>query len=56
MKRVAIYTRVSTFDQTTQNQILDLRALVQQRGFEIVKEYSDSGISGARPGGPGSTR
>lgn len=53
MKRVAIYTRVSTFDQTTQNQILDLRALVQQRGFEIVKEYSDSGISGARARRPG---
>jgi len=53
MKRAAIYTRVSTFDQTTQNQIYDLRALAQQRGLEIVKEFSDIGISGARARRPG---
>jgi len=53
MKRAAIYTRVSTFDQTAQNQIYDLRALAQQRGLEIVKEFSDIGISGARARRPG---
>jgi hypothetical protein len=37
MKRASIYTRVSTLDQTTQNQLLDLRALAQQRGFQIAK-------------------
>jgi DNA invertase Pin-like site-specific DNA recombinase len=53
MKRVAIYTRVSTFDQTTQNQIYDLRALAQQRGLQIVKEYTDHGVSGTRARRPG---
>ena len=53
MKRAAIYSRVSTFDQTTQNQILDLRALAGQRGLQIVKEYADQGISGIRPRRPG---
>jgi DNA invertase Pin-like site-specific DNA recombinase len=53
MKRAAIYSRVSTFDQTTQNQILDLRALAEQRGLEIVKEYTDHGISGTRARRPG---
>ena len=43
MKRAALYTRVSTFDHTTQNQIYDLRALAEQRGLQIVKEYSDTG-------------
>ena len=53
MKRAAIYCRVSTFDQTTQNQIHDLRATAQQRGLEIAKEYTDHGISGARARRPG---
>lgn len=53
MKRAALYTRVSTFDQTTQNQIYDLRALAEQRGLQIVKEYADHGISGARVRRPG---
>jgi DNA invertase Pin-like site-specific DNA recombinase len=53
MKRASIYTRVSTLDQTTQNQLLDLRALAQQRGFQIAKEYTDRGISGTRARRPG---
>jgi DNA invertase Pin-like site-specific DNA recombinase len=51
--RAVTYTRVSTIDQTVQNQVFDLRALAQQRGLEIVKEYSDHGISGARARRPG---
>lgn len=47
-KRVAIYTRVSTLDQNTHSQLYDLQNLARQRGFEIVKEYTDHGISGAR--------
>ena len=53
MKRAALYARVSTYDQTTQNQIHDLHALAQQRGLQIVNEYTDHGISGTwarRPG------
>jgi DNA invertase Pin-like site-specific DNA recombinase len=47
MKRVAIYTRVSTCDQNPETQALDLRRLAEQRGFEIVHEYTDR-ISGAK--------
>ena len=47
-KRAAIYTRVSTLDQNTHSQLYDLQNLARQRGLEIVKEYPDHGISGAR--------
>jgi DNA invertase Pin-like site-specific DNA recombinase len=46
-KRAAIYTRISTGDQHAETQIYDLRQLAQQRGFEIVHEYTDT-ISGAK--------
>ena len=48
MKRAALYLRVSTLDQNPENQALDLRRLAEQRGLEIVHEYVDHGISGAR--------
>lgn len=48
MKRAALYARVSTLDQTTTNQLYDLRQMAQQRGIEIVEEFVDHGISGAR--------
>jgi DNA invertase Pin-like site-specific DNA recombinase len=47
MKRAVLYTRVSTFDQNPETQALDLRRLAEQRGFEIVREYTDK-ISGAK--------
>jgi DNA invertase Pin-like site-specific DNA recombinase len=47
MKRAAIYARVSTFDQNPETQALNLRRLAEQRGFEIVHEYTDK-ISGAK--------
>ena len=47
MKRAVLYTRVSTFDQNPQTQARDLRRLAEQRGFEIVHEYTDR-ISGAK--------
>jgi DNA invertase Pin-like site-specific DNA recombinase len=46
--KVAIYTRVSTNDQSVGMQIFDLRQYCKQRGFEIFKEYSDEGISGTK--------
>jgi DNA invertase Pin-like site-specific DNA recombinase len=54
-KRAAIYTRVSTDKQTIENQLRSLREIAQRRGWEIVGEYKDAGISGAngrdqRPG------
>lgn len=48
MKRAALYARVSTAEQTTDNQLLDLRQMMQQRGYEVVEEYVDHGISGAK--------
>jgi DNA invertase Pin-like site-specific DNA recombinase len=47
-KRVAVYARVSTLDQTTANQLFDLRQMADQRGFAVVEEYVDHGISGTR--------
>jgi len=46
--KIAIYTRVSTQDQSVEMQTSDLRRYCEQRGFEIHKEYSDKGISGTK--------
>ena len=45
-KKVVIYTRVSTLDQTIDNQLLELRNHCSKMGWEIVKEYADEGLSG----------
>jgi DNA invertase Pin-like site-specific DNA recombinase len=39
--------RVSTTDQTTANQELELREVVERAGWEVTKVYRDHGISGA---------
>jgi DNA invertase Pin-like site-specific DNA recombinase len=51
MKRAVLYARVSTFDQKPETQLLDLRRLAEQRGFEVVYEYTDkiSGVKAKRP-------
>lgn len=46
--RAALYLRVSTSDQTTQNQERELREAASRLGHEIVAIYSDNGISGAK--------
>jgi len=48
MKRVAIYVRVSTDKQTVENQVTALRQIAERRGWEIVEQYHDAGISGAK--------
>ena len=53
MKKAAIYARVSTPDQHLETQLYDLRKLAAQRGFEIVREYCDRGISGSKAKRPG---
>jgi DNA invertase Pin-like site-specific DNA recombinase len=46
--RAAIYCRVSTTaGQSVEMQLRDLRQLAQQRGFEIVAEFCDEGVSGS---------
>ncbi len=52
MKKVALYVRVSTKDQNPAMQVSDLRRYAQQRGFEILKEYVDIGISGTKASRP----
>jgi len=47
-KRVALYTRVSTDQQTTENQRRELIAVAKRMGWEIVCEFEDQGISGAK--------
>jgi DNA invertase Pin-like site-specific DNA recombinase len=48
MKRAALYLRVSTVDQHPQTQGIDLRQFAKQRGYEIVQEYVDHGVSGTK--------
>ena len=47
-KRVAIYLRVSTSKQDTDNQLRELSAVADRSGWEIWKVYEDAGISGAK--------
>ena len=53
MKKAAIYARVSTPDQHVETQLYDLRKLAAQRGFAVVREYCDRGISGSKAKRPG---
>jgi DNA invertase Pin-like site-specific DNA recombinase len=52
MKRAALYMRVSTLDQHPETQLYDLRQMAQQRGYQIVEEYTDR-ICGAKAKRPG---
>src|SRR5918912_3980790 len=47
-KRVAIYLRVSTTGQTVENQRRELHAAAERHGWQIVREFEDAGISGAK--------
>lgn len=47
-KRVALYLRVSTDQQTVENQRLELKAIADRLGWTIVEELADEGISGAK--------
>jgi DNA invertase Pin-like site-specific DNA recombinase len=54
-KRVALYLRVSTSEQTTRNQRRELLAVAERHGWTVVATFEDTGISGsqgreARPG------
>jgi predicted site-specific integrase-resolvase len=48
--RTALYARVSTSDkgQDPQMQLRELREHCQRRGWEIVGEYVDIGVSGSK--------
>ncbi|NCY07805.1 MAG: recombinase family protein, partial [Betaproteobacteria bacterium] len=44
--KAVVYARVSTTDQTTENQLIALRDLADKNGHQIVAEYIDQGVSG----------
>lgn len=49
MKRVALYLRVSTTNQTAENQRLELLSAASRHDdWQIVATYEDAGISGAK--------
>jgi len=47
-KRVALYLRVSTSDQTTDNQRMELRSAIKRQGWQITQIFEDQGVSGAK--------
>ena len=47
-KRAALYLRVSTGEQTTENQRIELLAAAKRSGWEVVDIYEDAGVSGAK--------
>lgn len=50
--RVALYGRVSTLDQTADNQLMDLRRYCHERGWSVAEEFVDTGISGSKASRP----
>ena len=48
MKRVAIYARISTKDQSVDMQLLDLERYSRERGLSVFKIYKDNGVSGTK--------
>jgi DNA invertase Pin-like site-specific DNA recombinase len=47
-KRVVLYLRVSTSEQTIRNQCRELHAVAKRHGWNVVATYEDAGISGAK--------
>jgi DNA invertase Pin-like site-specific DNA recombinase len=47
--KVAIYVRVSTKQQSVDMQLVDLQAVADKSGWDIVKIYRDDGVSGSVP-------
>ena len=50
--KAGLYLRVSTAEQTTLNQELELKKYCEREGIEIFKIYKDEGISGAKTSRP----
>src|ERR1700738_677134 len=47
-RRVALYLRVSTSEQTTKNQRRELEAVADRHGWLVASAFEDAGISGAK--------
>lgn len=52
MTKVAIYLRVSTNEQTTLNQEIELTEYCKRNNLEIYKIYKDEGVSGSKTSRP----
>jgi DNA invertase Pin-like site-specific DNA recombinase len=48
MKRVALYLRVSTAEQTVENQQRELEMAAERHGWQVVITFVDAGISGSK--------
>jgi DNA invertase Pin-like site-specific DNA recombinase len=48
-RRVALYVRVSTDGQTTENQKRELQIVAERHGWNVVEVFQDRAISGAKP-------
>lgn len=46
--KVGIYARVSTKEQTSENQVRELTAIAEKMGADEIVVFSDNGISGAK--------
>ena len=46
--RAAFYARVSTDDQSLENQLQALQGVADKRGWQVVEVYSDFAISGTK--------
>jgi DNA invertase Pin-like site-specific DNA recombinase len=47
-KRIALYLRVSTIEQTVENQQRELEAVAERHGWNVVAVFTDAGISGTK--------
>jgi DNA invertase Pin-like site-specific DNA recombinase len=47
-KRIALYLRVSTTEQTVENQQRELEAVAERYGWNVVAVFTDAGISGTK--------
>ena len=47
-KRVALYARVSTDQQSVRQQLDALREVGERAGWDVIEEYIDHGVSGAK--------
>jgi DNA invertase Pin-like site-specific DNA recombinase len=56
-ERVALYARVSTLaGQNPEMQLVELREYAARRGWQVVEEYVDHGVSGAKESRPALNR
>jgi DNA invertase Pin-like site-specific DNA recombinase len=57
IERVGLYARVSTLvGQSPEMQLVELRAYAARRGWLVVEEYIDHGVSGAEESRPALNR